>query len=48
MGCDRSFVGITKQNGQTVAGSARTVLGTLLVGGSHRLSDKRTPNFSLV
>ncbi|HEX7731351.1 MAG TPA: acetate kinase, partial [Rhodanobacter sp.] len=47
LGYDQSFVGITKQNNQTVAGSAKTVLGTLLVGGSYRLNDKRTLNFSL-
>jgi hypothetical protein len=30
-----------------VAGSAKTVLGTLLLGGSYRLNDKRTLNFTL-
>lgn len=47
LGYDQSFVGITKQNNRTVAGSAKTVLGTLLVGGSYRFNDKRTLNFSL-
>jgi hypothetical protein len=47
LGYDQSFVGLTKQNGKTVAGSAKTVLGTLLVGGSYRLSDKRTLNVAL-
>lgn len=47
LGYDQSFVGITKQNGQTVAGSAKTVLGTLLIGGSYRLSDRRTLNVAL-
>lgn len=47
IGYDQSFVGTTKQNNHTVAGSARTVLGTLLVGGSYKFSDRRTLNFSL-
>lgn len=46
-GYDQSFVGITKQNNQTVAGSTKTVLGTFLIGGAYRLSDKRTLNFTL-
>ncbi|PMQ02770.1 hypothetical protein DyAD56_23120 [Dyella sp. AD56] len=47
IGYDQSFVGITKQNNQTVPGSVKTVLGTLLIGGSWRFSDKRTLNFTL-
>lgn len=47
LGYDQSFIGTTKQNGQTVAGSAKSVLGTLLVGGSYRMSDKRTLNVAL-
>jgi hypothetical protein len=47
IGYDQSFVGLTRQNGKKVAGSARAVLGTLLLGGSYRFSDKRTLNFSL-
>ncbi|QNK03643.1 acetate kinase [Dyella telluris] len=47
IGYDQSFVGVTKQNGQTVPGSVKTVLGTLLIGGSWRFSDKRTLNFTL-
>lgn len=47
IGYDQSFVGVTRQNGKTVAGSARSVLGTLLIGGSYRFNDKRTMNFSL-
>jgi hypothetical protein len=47
IGYDQSFVGITKQNGKTVAGSAKSVLGTLLLGGSYRFSDKRSMNFTL-
>ncbi len=47
IGYDQSFIGTTKQNGRTVPGSARSVLGTLLVGGSYRLNDRRTLNFTL-
>jgi hypothetical protein len=47
IGYDQAFVGLTKQNNRTVAGSAKTVLGTLLLGGSYKLSDKRTLNFTL-
>jgi hypothetical protein len=47
IGYDQSFVGLTRQNGRKVAGSARSVLGTLLIGGSYRFSNKRTLNFSL-
>jgi hypothetical protein len=47
IGYDQSFVGITKQNNQTVPGSVKTVLGTLLIGGSWRFNDKRTLNFTL-
>lgn len=47
LGYDQSFVGTTKQNGNTVAGSARSVLGTLLVGGSYRMSNNRTLNLAL-
>jgi hypothetical protein len=46
-GYDQSFIGITKQNNQTVPGSAKTVLGTLLIGGAYRINDKRTLNFTL-
>jgi len=47
IGYDQSWVGVTKQNNHTVAGSAKTVLGTLLIGGSYRLNEKRTLNFTL-
>lgn len=47
LGYDQSFVGATKVNGQTMPGSTRTVLGSLLVGGSYRISDKRTLNVAL-
>ncbi|XRD81810.1 acetate kinase [Dyella halodurans] len=47
IGYDQSFVGVTKQNNHTVPGSVKTVLGTLLIGGSWRMTDKRTLNFTL-
>ncbi|MBT2142586.1 MULTISPECIES: autotransporter outer membrane beta-barrel domain-containing protein [unclassified Rhodanobacter] len=47
IGYDQSFIGITKQNGKTAPGSAKSVLGTLLIGGSYRFSDKRSMNFTL-
>ena len=42
LGYDHSTVGRMKQNGRTVPGSVRTQLGTLLLGYSYRLSDKRS------
>ena len=47
LGYDQNFVGRTRQNGVAVPGSARVVLGTLLLGGSYRFSDFHTVNFSL-
>jgi hypothetical protein len=47
IGYDQSIVWPTKQNGQTVPGSVRVVLGTLLVGYSYRLNPKTTMNFSI-
>jgi hypothetical protein len=47
IGYDQSIVLPTHQNGETVPGSVRVVLGTLLVGYSYRLSPKTTLNFSL-
>lgn len=47
IGYDQSFVGATKQNNHNVPGSTKIVLGTLLIGGSWRFSDKRTLNFTL-
>lgn len=47
IGYDQSFVGATKQNNHNVPGSTKVVLGTLLIGGSWRFSDKRTLNFTL-
>ncbi|MGG7606301.1 hypothetical protein [Massilia sp. BKSP1R2A-1] len=42
LGYDHSTVGRMKQNGRTVPGSVRTQLGTLLLGYSYRLSEKRS------
>lgn len=47
IGYDQSIVLPTHQNGETVPGSVRVVLGTLLVGYSYRISPKTTLNFSL-
>ncbi len=42
VGYDHNSVGRTKQNGRAVPGSVRMQLGTLLIGYSYRLSDKKT------
>jgi hypothetical protein len=42
VGYDHNSVGRTKQSGRTVPGSVRLQLGTLLIGYSYRLSDKKT------
>ncbi|TFW17755.1 acetate kinase, partial [Massilia arenosa] len=47
IGYDHNSVAHTEQNGQTVPGSVRTQLGTLLIGYSYRLSDKKTLNVSV-
>lgn len=47
LGYDHSSIARTRQNGQPVPGSVRTQLGTLLVGLSYRLSDKRTVNVAV-
>lgn len=47
VGYDQSIVGSTKQNGRTIPGSTRVVLGTLLVGYSYRLNKKTTLNLSI-
>jgi len=47
LGYDHSSVGRMKQNGEVVAGSVRTQLGTLLLGFSYRLSQKTTLNVSV-
>ena len=47
IGYDQSFIGVTKEMGQTVPGSTKVWLGQLLIGGSYRLNPKRTINFTL-
>ncbi|WP_223466690.1 acetate kinase [Massilia soli] len=47
LGYDHNSIARTRQGGAPVPGSVRTQLGTLLVGYSYRLSDKRTLNVSL-
>lgn len=47
IGFDQSIIGPTKQNGQRVPGSVRTILGTLLVGYSYRISPTTTVNLSV-
>ncbi|MGZ8289998.1 MAG: acetate kinase [Telluria sp.] len=47
IGYDHSSVGRMKQDGIALPGSVRTQLGTLLVGYSYRLSDKRSLNVSV-
>lgn len=47
IGYDQSIVLPTSQNGQTVPGSVRVVLGTLLIGYSYRVTPKTTLNFSI-
>ncbi|WP_313703939.1 hypothetical protein [Massilia sp.] len=42
VGYDHNSVGRTKQRGVPVPGSVRTQLGTLLIGYSYRLTDKKT------
>ena len=47
LGYDHSSVGRTRLNGEVVAGSVRTQLGTLLLGYSYRLSPKTSLNVSV-
>ena len=47
LGYDHSSMGRTRQNGVNVPGSVRTQLGTLLMGFSYRLSEKRTVNVTV-
>ncbi|WP_426110628.1 acetate kinase [Massilia sp. PWRC2] len=47
LGYDHSTIGRTKQNGVAVPGAVRTQLGTLLVGFSYRLNDRRTINVAI-
>jgi len=47
IGYDHSMVGKLQQNGEDLPASVRLVLGTLLLGGSYRLTDKTSLNVSL-
>lgn len=47
IGYDHSIVDRTKQNGETLPGSVRVMLGTLLLGGSYRFNDHTSLNVSL-
>jgi len=47
LGYDHSSIGRTYQAGQPVPGSVRTQLGTLLLGFSYRMNDKRTISVSV-
>ncbi|MBA9845127.1 acetate kinase [Ralstonia pickettii] len=47
IGYDQSIIAPTKQNGERVPGPVRTILGTLLVGYSYRISPKMTLNLSV-
>jgi hypothetical protein len=47
LGYDHSSMARTRQNGVVVPGSVRTQLGTLLMGFSYRLNDKRTLNVAV-
>jgi hypothetical protein len=47
LGYDHSSIGRTRQGGQVVPGSVRAQLGTLLMGFSYRLSEKRSLNVSV-
>ncbi|MDN5782639.1 MAG: acetate kinase, partial [Luteimonas sp.] len=47
IGYDQSLVGKTKQNGEDTPGSVRVILGTLVLGGSYRLSDRTSLNVAL-
>ena len=47
LGYDHSSIARTRLNGAPVSGSVRTQLGTLLLGYSYRLSEKRTINVAV-
>lgn len=46
-GYDQNIIGKTKQNGKDVAGSVRTTLGTLLLGGTYRFNERASLNVAL-
>lgn len=47
IGYDQNIVGKTKQNGVDSPGAVRIILGTLLLGGSYRLSERMSLNVAL-
>ena len=47
IGYDQSMIGKTKQNGKEVAGAVRVTLGTRLLGGTYRFSDRVSLNVAL-
>lgn len=47
LGYDHSSVGRTRQNGQPAPGSVRTQLGTLLLGMSYRINERRSVNVAV-
>ncbi len=47
IGYDHNSVGRTKQNGQVVPGSVRTQLGTLLLGYSYRIDNRKSLSVSI-
>ena len=47
LGYDHNSIGRTRQNGVAVPGSVRTQLGTLLVGYSYRINEKRSLSVSV-
>ena len=47
LGYDHNSIARTRQNGQVVPGSVRTQLGTIMIGFSYRLNDKRSVNVSV-
>ena len=47
LGVDLNSVGRTRQNGETVRGSVRTQLASLLLGYSYRYSDKTAFNIAV-
>lgn len=47
IGYDHSAVGRSQQNGRDMPGSVRVVLGTLMLGGTYRISDRTSLNIAL-
>ena len=47
LGYDQSVVGKTRQNGHDAPGAVRVILGTLVLGGSYRFSDRASLNVAL-